>query len=49
MKNKEAGDTVPDQKRLGGHDNEMQCGALGWILQQEENISGEGGKVQIKS
>ena len=30
-------------------DDKMQCGTLGWILEQKKDISGKTGEIQIKT
>lgn len=37
---------VIDHRKLGKHDNEMQHGALDWILEQIWDINGKKNEIQ---
>ena len=45
MKNKDC-NIVADQRRLGRQDNEMQHGALDWIVEQKDDINGKTDEIQ---
>lgn len=41
--------SVTDPRRLGKHDNSMQCGSLEWLLEQKAGNNGKTDEIQITS